>query len=385
MTRRLIAAGVAAAYGICLAAEIAPFASPEDTRTLGEDEQRVWSEAREFDRNVRNLGHLFGDAALDAYLQEIVDSLYPELRGILRVSAVRDPRLNAFALPNGSLYVHIGLIGRAENEAQIAAVVAHEAAHFVHRHGLRQRRSVKDAAAVSAVAGMIGGVAGLIGTLAAVSSAFGYSRDLEREADRQGFERMLLAGYSVREGAKIFEILEAESRLLEINEPFFFSSHPRLRERIESYRELAARDARADGRVDAERFLKGARAARIGWLEAELDRAQHKSVIHHLTRDGAGDRYPPYSSYYLAEAYRLRAEEGDEQKAEAACRQALAAAPEFAPPYRALGLLLLKRRDYLNAKSLFEQYLRLAPRASDRGYVESYLEQIEQAVKDQPS
>ncbi|GAB4168096.1 MAG: hypothetical protein OHK0026_08250 [Rhodocyclaceae bacterium] len=364
-----------------LAQEIPPFTSAEQTLRVGEDESRIWWESREFDRALRNRGHLLGDAALDGYLQEIAESLYPEFRGIVRLRAVRDPQLNAFALPNGSLYIHIGLIGRADNEAQLATVIAHEAAHFVHRHGLRQRRSLKGSAAAASIAGLAGGIGGLLGQLAAISSVYGYSRDLEREADRQGFERLNAAGYSVAEGVKIFETLETEAKLLEIKEPYMFSSHPRMRERIESFRELSAK-ASSDGRTETARFLERAAPARIAWLEAELAWGRHKSLIHQLGREGAAERFPSWFEYYRGEALVLRGEAGDAQSAEAAFRRAIAAAPQFAPSYRSLGVLLMKRSDHGAAKAMLMRYLELAPDAADTAYVRGYLERIEAALRE---
>ena len=68
-----------------------------------------------------------------------------------------------------------------------------------------------------------------------------------------------------------------------------------------------------------------------------------------------------------------RGEAGDAQKAEASYRKAIEAAPEFAPSYRALGIVLLKAGKNAEAAANFERYLALAPDAKDRKYVESYL------------
>ena len=87
--------------------------------------------------------------------------------------------LNAFALPNGSIYFNIGLLARIENEAQLATILAHEAAHFIEKHSFRQRVSSKNYAAF-AVSGIP------FSRLVAVSSISGFSQDLEREADKKG-------------------------------------------------------------------------------------------------------------------------------------------------------------------------------------------------------
>lgn len=86
--------------------------------------------------------------------------------------------------------------------------------------------------------------------------------------------------------------------------------------------------------------------------------------------------YPPEAAYYLGEAYRQRGEAGDAALAEAEYRSALQATPQFAPPYRALGLLLYKRGDKAPAAPLMQRYLELAPDAPDRGHIEHYLKTL---------
>ncbi len=265
-------------------------------------------------------------------------------------------------------------------------VIAHEGAHFIQRHGLRQRQTIKSNTAFALGLGIAGGgVGSLLGNLAAVSSIYGYSRDMEREADRTGFERLMRAGYSAGEATRVFELLDAEAKLLDEKEPFMFSSHPRLQERIDSYREIAAQNAGGNGRTESERFLARTDSTRQAWLEAELGRAQYKSLIHHLSQASAHERFPPYCDYYLGEAYLLRAEADDNTRAQAAFDAAIAAAPDFAPSYRALGLLELKRGNRERARELLRAYLERAPQAGDAEYVKGYLEQIDRELAEKKS
>ena len=62
--------------------------------------------------------------------------IYPDIR----VRIVDSPSLNAFALPNGSIYINTGMLTRLDNEAQLATVLAHEGVHFTHKHSWQQRR-----------------------------------------------------------------------------------------------------------------------------------------------------------------------------------------------------------------------------------------------------
>lgn len=201
------------------------------TRAVGPDEldrseYSLWQEAGEFDRALARAGRVNTDPALTAYLQGIMDRLYPEFRGRLVVRLLNAQHINAFALPNGSVYVNAGLIARFQNEAQLATVLAHEGAHFTHRHALQQAERVRNAAAFARVAGMLG--VPLVGDLLALSSMFGFSREHEREADQIGYQRLVAAGYAPAESIKTFQHLQAEIKATDINEPFFFSSHPKL-------------------------------------------------------------------------------------------------------------------------------------------------------------
>lgn len=131
-------------------AEVEPFAAPPDRAKLVEEEQRVWSAGDDLDRSIRRARNLYRDEALTGWLQSMLDALYPEFRGsIVLRGIVRDADPNAFVLPNGSVYLTLGLVGRMPSEAQLAMVLGHEAAHFVYRHGYQRMSSAKPTASDS--------------------------------------------------------------------------------------------------------------------------------------------------------------------------------------------------------------------------------------------
>ena len=143
-------------------------------RTARPGENSLWQEADEFDQALVRAGKVNADPALTAYLQGIMDRLYPEFGGRLHVHLLNAQQINAFALPNGSVYVNAGLIARFQNEAQLATVMAHEGAHFTHRHSLQQAERPRTPAPLrwwSPCSGVP-----LVGDLVALSSMFGYSR-----------------------------------------------------------------------------------------------------------------------------------------------------------------------------------------------------------------
>lgn len=336
---------------------------------LDQRERSLWQEAAEFDRALARAGRVNTDPELTAYLQGIMDRLYPEFKGRLVVHLLNAQHINAFALPNGSIYVNAGLVARFQNEAQLATVLAHEGAHFTHRHSLQQAERVRNAAAFARVAGMLG--VPLVGDLLALSSMFGFSREHEREADHIGYQRLVAAGYAPRESVKTFQHLQAEIKAADVKEPFFFASHPKLQERIDNFTELTQH---ADnGETGYERFVENTAALRLASLERDLAAYRYKQIILMLTAPEARREYPPEAAYYLGEAYRLRNETGDVERTETELKRALETAPHFAPSHRALAYLYYKRSDKAAAAALFRRYLELAPDAVDRAYIEAAL------------
>ena len=346
-----------------------------DTQHLTVEEQRVWYTARELDEQMEKADYLYEDAPLQAYIQGVMQKLYPEYAGAINVRVVDSPSLNAFALPNGSIYINTGLLARLDNEAQMATVLAHEGVHFTHRHSLQQRRNIKSSTAFSTTFGMVTGIP-MLGDLMGASSIYGFSKDLEREADAEGFQRLQAAGYDVTQAPVTFEFLLAEVEALDIDEPYFFSTHPGLQERIDSFKELVKQDGTAGGYRGEEAYQAHIGALRERLLADYLELGQYQSVLLILTEKDAFTRYPPSAWYYLGEAYRLRDEEGDADLAATAYQTAVARVPAFPPPYRALGLHSMKTGQTAQAVSYFNRYLELAPEAPDRAYIEMYRSQM---------
>jgi len=353
--------------------KLTPFANAAAVSQIDDYEQRLWTQAREADQAINRADLLLRQQEVDAYLQGIANKLYPEFAAHIAIRVFRAPQANAFCLPNGSIYINQGLIARMENEAQLASVIGHEIAHFTHRHSYANTNTVKSAAAFASVAGLLGG--GIISDLLAISSITGYSRDLEREADAVGFARMVKAGYDPSEAIKVFTLLRDEAKALDSKEPFLFASHPKLQERIDNFTRLAAKHT---GGSDAglERFTANTLGLRNASLEMDLSMNRQAVVIQVLENAERRARFSREADYFLGEAYRLRGRDGDENLARAAYERALASAPAFAPSYRALGIIAMKRKEFSIAAQHFEKYLALAPQAQDRGYVEQYLETV---------
>jgi beta-barrel assembly-enhancing protease len=142
---------------------------------------------------------------------------------------VNQKEINAFALPGGPVRVNLGTIQSADNEAQLAGVIAHEIAHVYMRHSTRNASKQAIASIPLQVVGAMLGD-GVGGQLARLGIQFGagsiflkYSRDAESEADRVGAKIMYEAGYDPRAMAQFFEKLEGETAK---GGPQFLSDHP---------------------------------------------------------------------------------------------------------------------------------------------------------------
>lgn len=132
---------------------------------------------------------------------------------------VYDPSINAFALPGGPTFTHTGLITAADNEAQLAGVLAHEISHVALRHGTNQASKAQLLQLPAMLGGQIlGAKGGITGTLAQLGIGLGansmllkFSRNAETDADVLGSRIMHQAGYNPIEMARFFEKLEAET------------------------------------------------------------------------------------------------------------------------------------------------------------------------------
>jgi predicted Zn-dependent protease len=372
------------AVGWTIPAVAAPVPPFDDGAALGQvtgEERRVWSQGDEVVQELTRGGVIYESDATTAYVQGVLDRLFPEFKGHMQVNIVKSAQLNAFALPNGHIYVNEGLLARLRNEAQLATLLGHEGTHFTNRHGYQNVQSGKDYAAFGTLGGM---VVPLLPQLIAVTSIYGFSRQMETEADVQGFARLKKAGYDVHEAPRVFEHLIAEIKAEDIKEPFFFATHPKLVDRVDNMKKLSAGAPPGGNGTSSVDYANTVMQLRLDNLENMLSMGRAKSALIMLSDPERIAELPPQAQYYVGEAYRLRGQEGDITRAEEAYLRAIEVAPEFAPSYRALGVLRLKANHYADAQTYLDRYLELAPSAPDRKYVESYLKIARKKAGAQP-
>lgn len=419
---RLLAAATLAAFTFsCATTHLPPISSAHESFEPERDERRLWDKARAEETKLRAEATIYEDPLLVDYLDGVVSELNPPGMAAnphisYRVTVLSDPTLNAFAYPHGSLYVHTGLLARMESEDQLATVLGHEMTHVENRHMLRYHRSVRNkqigfgiaalagavliageegravrqgkygkAARIGVLSDVLLGLGLTLGILAAVN---GYGRDLEREADIGGFEKMAGAGYDPQEGPKVYAAMLEDHGDRGKTEVFFFGSHPRLTERIENARgwmEAHPEDARPTRSSDQEAFRRRMRPviredARLNIELGRLELAEEelKHAIDLLPGDA--EAHLLLGTLYLkrAEAEKdAAARREHERAAAAALEEAIRLAPERPAPYREAGLLAYRQGDLSTACARFRTYVSLAPQAEDTRSVRDYLLELE--------
>ncbi len=366
-------------------AGMAALAMAAAVQAIDEQEQRerIEFQVRELERELEASGALFGDPELDAYLQSVVDQLYPEEPGRLRIRAYKDPEFNAFAVPTGNLYVNTGALLRMRNEAELAALLGHEGAHVVRDHSYREVRSSKAMGVVGTIvsAGLLVGI-GIdpgIGAIASYSSMAGFSREYERESDEMGFARATAAGYDPGAGAAIFDRMAREMEARKVKQgPYFFASHPRLQERAQNFRELAANAP--PGELRRDEYLAATQAARMAALETILARRNGRELAFVLAEGDLADEMPPLGHFALGEGFRLRSDPGDEELAAEQYRKSIESFPEFAPAWGALGRYYARTGDKALAIEYLERYLALDPDAREAPFARQALDRLKSEV-----
>jgi predicted Zn-dependent protease len=205
---------------------------------------------KEHPRVMAQFGGAYADRALQAYVTRIGNELVAvsELADLDFTFTVLDSEIvNAFALPGGYVYVTRGLIALADNEAELASVLAHEIGHVTARHSAQRYDRAQLGSIAAGVATILGGVllgdvgaqlGQQVGGLGAAAYVQSYSREQEFEADQLGVRYLGRAGYDPQAMASFLDKLRAKDELARAGRrggsgvPSFLASHPRAADRV---------------------------------------------------------------------------------------------------------------------------------------------------------
>lgn len=264
--RALLTLTLAVLSGTCAAPLVA---QTGDLPTLGDNADISLSLERKIGERIARDLYRDPDYLDDPLLIEYVQSIWQPLLGAARLRGEltpeleqrfafevllgRDRSINAFAVPGGYLGLNLGLIGVANSADELAAVLAHELTHVTQRHIARQISKQNQQSPLLLATLLLGllvasknpdAANALItgGQGVAAASQLGFSRDVEREADRIGFAVMTLAGFDPQGFIGLFEKLQQAARLNDNGSFPYLRTHPLTTERIAQARQRLVLD-----------------------------------------------------------------------------------------------------------------------------------------------
>jgi len=397
--------------------------SPESFR-FGDVDLELLEQVKHQDKRFEDQGLVYREPQLNAYLDRLGRSLLkPEdqLENIVwQFRVMRDPVVNAFAMPNGSIYVHTGLLARMENEAQLAGVLAHEIIHVRNRHSYLSYRSYRKKMLAVNLIGLAGSFTGLGGWGASMAAQFmlaisvvGYSRELEKEADLEGARLMAASPYEPKAMVNAFESFMQKYDVDLRGEPFY-GDHPKTKDRIaylnewisksapkretesaglskEDYQKSVADVTRHDIQIAIDAGLyRTATALGRRLVAAQPDLASNPTALadaytalgprapeplaEEKTDQGKKEARKRLSKLTLQEEERTLAatpagkelQKANCAEAEKLYRRAIELEPNYALAWRGLGELYEKQSQAQQSIEAYRKYLELQPGAMDR-------------------
>ena len=199
-------------------------------------------------QEVERSSKMIDDPVVTEYVNRVGQNLVrnSDAQVPFTIKVIDSDEVNAFALPGGFFYVNSGLILRAQEESELAGVMAHEISHVICRHGTKQatKGEIMQLATIPLILLGPGGWAGYglyeALQLAIPVSYLKFSRDAEREADFLGIQYMYKAGYDPNSYVTFFERIQADEKRRPGTIPKVFSTHPPTPERIaDAQKEIA--------------------------------------------------------------------------------------------------------------------------------------------------
>lgn len=243
---RLLSAVTAAAFSAVmpiaiLSAEdqpaLPPYAAAYEPKTV--DERGLWMMADEYEKFLATSELRIDDEELTAYVERVLcDTVGKDRCAGVRVHILNVPAFNATMSANGAMTVWSGLLLRVRSEAQLAAVLGHEFAHFEMRHslkGFQQRRSASDAMSWLAVLGGLTQTSTIDTQWSLLGSVYQFNRGQETDADLLGLKYLAQSPYPSRAASEVLQQLMEEAdatafgrkiKKKDVYRAGFFDTHP---------------------------------------------------------------------------------------------------------------------------------------------------------------
>lgn len=338
----------------------------------GDDEIGLWTQVDELEEELKFSQEIIRDPELQSYVEGVLCAAVGDDRcSAARIYLLRRSTFNAGIYPNGMMVVNSGLMLRMRNEAEFAAVLAHEFAHFEMRHSLQlfqEARSKSDTAAIASI---------FIGVLALfiVDDIFSFSRDMEREADLTSAEFLVGSVYASNAVVEIWNRLleeddlraEERDRKKRGRKTRLFDTHPPAAERAK-YLAAATEGKIGEGDLGTERYNEAMAPYLLTFFDDQLQRNDF-AASEFLVDALAGDDWKADHYLMKGELYRSRGQGDDLETARDAFAEAIAAGSERPETWRGLGLAQIRLGERAEGRASLATYLEMAPEADDASLI----------------
>ena len=215
---------------------------------LGGSKEQEIAIGRKLATEVEQQAKMVDDPVVTEYINRVGQNvvLHSDAKIPFTIKVIDSDEVNAFALPGGFFFVNKGLILAADNESELAGVMAHEIAHVAARHAMENQGKLQ-ALNYGMLAGILfgGGIASTVlqnaGGLGQALAFFKFSRGAEEEADRLGVQYLYASGYDPTGMSTMFEKLASKNKKKPGTLSKIFSSHPQSIQRRDASLTLVAR------------------------------------------------------------------------------------------------------------------------------------------------
>ncbi len=351
-------------------------------------------------RSFRSQVRTSSDPLINEYFEKLLNKLaaYSELQDKnLQLVVVPNDTINAFAVPGGVIGVHTGLLLNAENEDQLASVLAHELAHLSQRHYARSiekqansqlpfMAAMLASLVIAAAGGGDAGLAALSATqAAAIDSQLRFSRKNEQEADRIGMQTMVNAGMDPHAFAGMFEKMLQLTRFSR-RYPEFLLTHPVTESRIADSKNRARRYPKPQHEQGLMFYLMQARVKVANEDTPTVAAQRFRSELQGLSFSEDASRYglalaltkgrqldearealqplldkDPINTVYQLASIDIEAKAGHFDKALDMLRKQLSNNPNSYPLSTRFAELLMESGNYVQAEGVLENMTKARP------------------------
>lgn len=333
---------------------------------------RLWRLAAQEQEGLEQRGVVLHDASLSSYLQTVAERLWKQVPTDLSaptVKVVMDPRMQAYAFPNGYCFLSTGILNRIENEDQLAMILAHEMVHYARQHTAALYDHFQMASHGT-------GLPYADQRQAAGGLAMKQKIDAaEYQADDEGLAILKAAGYCET------EVLSLMSKLLNcLQDQGASEAVGRLESRIKTIKTRIGRTrdsvsctSATDG--DPSFFFNRIAPALMANAQAALTCGDWNQADQSISKFLALKPDDARAHYLKGETLRRRNDGSGKNQCIGSYLKALKINPEFPLAHRALGELHFKAGRFQTAEPYFEAFLSLAPEDDAREFIKGYLRQ----------